>query len=460
MPKPPVEPFRIKSVEPLRMLSRKERKTLLEKAGYNPFNLRSEEIFIDLLTDSGTGAMSHHQWGRLMEADEAYAGSRSFYHFEETVRDITGYEHIIPTHQGRAAENILFSVLVQEGQSVPNNAHFDTTRANIEARGALAADIYDPEMTDPSVKGSFKGNISISGLQAFIEKQGPENVPCGMLTVTNNTRAGQPVSMSNIRQAADLLHSYGRPLFLDAARFAENAWFIKQREPGYADTPVLDIAREMFSYADGCTVSAKKDGISNIGGFIGLRDGALAEQVRHLLIRIEGFPTYGGLSGRDMEALAVGLREVLDEDYLRYRIDQTAFLGKSLLERGVPCFEPFGGHAVYVDAGRFAPHLPQSQFPGQVLACEAYIEGGVRTVEIGSVMFAYPDPKTWEVRYPDLELVRLALPRRVYTNTHLEYVADTFAELLSRRDELKGLEMTYAPTVLRHFRARFKPIQG
>lgn len=456
MAKAPVEPFKIKTIEPLKFLSKDERRRRLEKAGYNPFNLRSEDIFIDLLTDSGTSAMSQDQWAAIMRGDESYAGSRSFERLDTVIRDIFGFEHVIPTHQGRAAENVLFSTLVKDGSAVPNNSHFDTTRANVEANGALAMDLADPETVDPETDLPFKGDISIPKLEAFIEERGAQNIPLGMITITNNARGGQPVSMANIRDAAKVYRKHGIPFFVDACRFAENAYFIQQREAGYEHTPIKEIVREMFSYADGMTMSGKKDGIANMGGFLLMRDGELAEKVRSILIRIEGFPTYGGLSGRDIDAMAVGLTEAVQEDYLEYRIGQTRYLGELLVEAGVPCFQPFGGHAVYIDGRRFLPNVPQSQYPAQALTCEAYIEAGIRAVEIGSVMFAYPDPKTGEVTYPDLELVRLAIPRRVYTNTHLQYVAEAFGRIYERRDQVQGLEMTYAPTILRHFRARFK----
>lgn len=455
----PLAPFRIKSVEPISFLSREERQARLQEAGYNTFNLKSRDIFVDLLTDSGTSAMSQEQWAAMMVGDESYAGSRSYERLENVVKDLFGFEHFIPTHQGRASENVLFMATVAAGKAVPNNNHFDTTRANVEARNALAKDLSEAADLDPEAHHPFKGNISLPKLQSFIDEVGVENIPLGMITITNNARGGQPVSMANIREAAEVYKSHGIPFFIDACRFAENAWFIKQREEGYADKSIKEIVQEMFSYADGMSMSGKKDAITNIGGFLLMNDGELAEKCRSLLIRMEGFPTYGGLAGRDLDAMAVGLNEAIQDDYLTFRMGQVKYLGDLLLEAGVPCFEPFGGHAVYIDAKRFLPTMPQSMFPAQVITCEAYIEGGVRAVEIGSVMFGYPDPQTGEVTYPDLELVRLAIPRRVYTNTHLEYVAQSFANIYQRREELVGLEITYSPKVLRHFRARFQQLQ-
>lgn len=455
---PPLEPFRIKTVEPLKVLSPAARRQALEAAGYNLFHLAAADIFVDLLTDSGTAAMSQDQWAAMMRGDESYAGSVSFFRLQETVRDLFGIEHVIPTHQGRSAEHILFAQLLEPGMVVPNNTHFDTTRANVEAEGAVALDLTDPELSDPAIEHPFKGNIALSRLQELLAGPDRERIPLGMLTITNNARGGQPVSLANIREASALCHAQGIPFFLDACRFAENAWFIQQREPGYHEWDIPSIVREMFSHADGMTMSGKKDGLANMGGFLAVRDSALAEKAREMSIRIEGFPTYGGMSGRDMEALAIGLREAVRQEYLDYRIGQVAYLGQMLIEAGIPCLRPFGGHAIYVDARSLLPQIPQSEFPAQALACAAYLDGGIRSVEIGSVMFGYPDPVTGEVHHPDLELVRLALPRRVYTQTHLAYVAGIFAQIRERREALRGLEMTWSPKVLRHFRARFRPL--
>ena len=454
----PVEPFRIKVVEPIRQTTRTERAGILQEAGHNLFAVRAEDVFIDLLTDSGTAAMSDNQWAGVMLGDESYAGCRNFFNLEEAIQSITGFRHFVPTHQGRAAENVLFACTVEPGQSVPSNMHFDTTQANILARGGNPVDLVAEEGLDPTSHAPFKGNIDLEKLEAFIEETGPQNIPLGMLTVTNNSGGGQPVSMDNICAAGEVLHRYELPFFLDACRYAENAYFIKLRDPDYAETPVLEIAREMFSYADGCTMSAKKDALVNIGGFLAMNDEALFEQARQELIIREGFPTYGGLAGRDLEAIARGLWEGLDEDYLSYRLAHTRYLADRLLEEGVPILEPAGGHAVYLDARRFLPHIPQSELPGQALVCALYLEGGIRGVEIGSVMFAREDPEMDEMVYPDLELVRLAIPRRVYTQAHLDYVVETCVEIYERREEIGGLRFTYAPELLRHFTARFEPL--
>jgi tryptophanase len=454
----PVEPFKIKSVEPIHQLEAQERDEILRQAGYNLFAVQAEDVYIDLLTDSGTTAMSDNQWAGMMLGDESYAGCRNFFNLEEAIVSITGFHKFVPTHQGRAAENILFSCMVESGHSVPNNMHFDTTQANIIARGGQPVDLVSDQGLDPTAHAPFKGNIDLDKLEAFIEEVGAENIPLGMLTVTNNSGGGQPVSMDNIRATSDVLHRHGIPLFLDACRYAENAYFIKRRDPGYANTPVLEIAREMFSYADGCTMSAKKDALVNIGGFLAMNDDALFERVRQELIIREGFPTYGGLAGRDLEAIARGLWEGLNERYLFYRIKHTEYLGDRLKEEGIPILEPPGGHAVYLDAKRFLPHIAQQHLPGQALVCALYSEGGIRGVEIGSVMFAHEEPQTGKMVYPELELVRLAIPRRVYTQAHLDFVVETCRRIHMHREEVKGLRYTYAPRLLRHFTARFEPV--
>jgi tyrosine phenol-lyase len=449
-----IEPFKVKVVEPIRMTTREERERILREAGYNLFLVHADDVLIDLLTDSGTSAMSAAQWAGMMVGDEAYACSRSWYRFKEAVQDIFGFEHVIPTHQGRAAERILFSVLCNRGDIVPNNAHFDTTRANIEYRGAEAKDLPIPQARIPSAQHPFKGNIDVEALSDLIESVGAERIPLAMITITNNSGGGQPVSMANIRQTKELLARHGIPLYLDACRFAENAYFIRNREEGYAGKSIKEIAREMFSYTDGCTMSAKKDGLANIGGFLCTNDDRLAEQERDLLILTEGFPTYGGLAGRDLEAIAIGLEEVLHEDYLEYRIASTRYLGEKISQAGVPIVEPPGGHAIYIDAKAMLPHIPPLQFPGQALTAELYLEAGIRGVEIGSVMFGHKSATGEEVPAA-MELVRLAIPRRVYTQSHVDYVVEAILQVHARRETIRGLRIVHEAPFLRHFTARF-----
>ena len=452
------EPFRIKMVEPIRLIPLKERRQALEKAGYNLFAVPAQAVFIDLLTDSGTGAMSQHQWAALMEGDESYAGASSYYRLADAVKEIFGFQYFVPTHQGRAAENILSSVLVRPGKSIPSNMHFDTTDANIRARGGRPENLIIDEALDPANPHPFKGNMDIAKLKDFIQTTGPENIPFGMITVTNNAGGGQPVSMENLREVSRTYRHYGIPFFIDAARFAENAYFIKLREKGYADKTPRQIAHEMFSLADGMTMSAKKDAIVNIGGLLCVNDKELFQNLSNELIIREGFVTYGGLAGRDLDAMAVGLYEGLDESYLAYRLSQTAYLSEKIRQLGIPIIEPPGGHAVYIDAGHMLPHLSHGEFPGQALTVELFLEGGIRGVEIGSVMFAHPDPDTGEMVYPALEMVRLAIPRRVYTQSHMDYVADVLARIYSRAGGICGYKFTYAPELLRHFTARFQPL--
>jgi len=438
------------------MSSRGEREAVLREAGYNLFAIPAEGVIIDLLTDSGTSAMSDSQWAGMMRGDESYAGARSFYRFRDTIQALTGFRHVVPTHQGRAAERILFGLVAGKGKIIPSNTHFDTTRANIEAQGARAVDLLIPEGADTQNLHPFKGNIDLQRLEQLIRAEGAASIPLCLLTVTNNSCGGQPVSLENIRRCRQVLQPHGIPLFLDACRFAENAYFIKQREPGYAGKSCREIAREMFSYADGCTMSAKKDGLVNIGGFLGINDDELAQQARNVLIVTEGFPTYGGLAGRDLEAIAQGLEEVLEEDYLLYRIRTAQYMGEQLERGGVPFVKPTGGHAIYLDAAAFAPHIPPARFPGQSLACALYLEGGVRSCEIGSVMFEHKDPDSGAVVAPSLELVRLAFPRRVYTQSHFDYVAEVILEVFQHRVELRGMRLAYEAPVLRHFTARFE----
>jgi tryptophanase len=455
----PFEPFKIKVVEPIRRTTREERDRLLRAAGYNLFQVPAESCCIDLLTDSGTSAMSDDQWAGLMLGDESYAGSKSYYHLEETVRSIFGYAHVIPTHQGRMAENLLFSTMVKPGMCVPNNLHFDTTRANVEHQGAQALDVVIKEAYDPHCDLPFKGNMDLVRLEETILGSGRDRIPLVMLTITNNSGGGQPVSMENIRQTRALLNRHHIPLFFDACRFAENCFFIKEREPEFADTSILDIARELFSYGDGCTMSAKKDGLVNIGGFLTLNHDQWAQDITNMLILVEGFPTYGGLAGRYLEAMARGLREVLDEDYLRFRVGQVRYLGELLDQAGVPILKPIGGHAVYLNAKEFLPHIPQSEFPAQSLAVVLYREYGIRGVEIGTVMFGKKEPATGRMIHPALEMVRLAIPRRVYTNMQITYVAESIIELYRTREIIHGLSLTYEAPALRHFTARFEELQ-
>ncbi len=452
----PCEPFRIKVVEPIKRTTREERDRLLREAGYNLFHVPAESVSIDLLTDSGTSAMSDSQWAGMMLGDESYAGSKNYHHFEAVVRALFGYRYVIPTHQGRAAEHLLFSTVVKPGMCVPNNIHFDTTRANVEHQEAEAMDLVIREAYDPHCELPFKGNMDVARLEETIARVGPSRIPFALVTITNNSAGGQPVSMANIRATRQVLNRYGIPLLFDACRFAENCFFIREREPGYADRPVRDIARELFSLGDVCLMSAKKDGLVNIGGFLSLNHERWARAVTDMLILVEGFPTYGGLAGRDLEAMARGLDEVLDEEYLRYRIGQVRSLGALLEEGGVPILKPIGGHAVYVNAKEFLPHLQQSQFPAQALTVALYRDYGIRTVEIGAVMFGKRDPATGQAICPELELVRLAIPRRVYTNQHLSFVADALIDLHHRRDSIGGLVMTYEAPRLRHFTARFE----
>jgi tyrosine phenol-lyase len=445
-----IEPFRIKSIEPIRWTTREEREELLRAAHYNLFLLPADDVLIDLLTDSGTGAMSTQQWAAIMLGDESYAGSRSFDHFRDSIQDIFGYLHVIPTHQGRAAERILFSVMCKEGDVVPNNTHFDTTRANIEFVGAEAVDLPLPEARRPSTRLPFKGNMDVAALESLIARVGRERIPLVMLTVTNNSGGGQPVSMENARAVSAVCRKHGIPLYFDACRFAENAYFIKLREEGYASKTPKEIAQEMFALGDGCTMSAKKDGMANIGGFLCTNNAVLAGQEKDLLILTEGYPTYGGLAGRDLEAIAVGVQESLEEDYLRYRIASTAYLGNHISEHGVPIVQPPGGHAIYLDARAFLPHIPLDQFPGVALAAELYLEGGIRSVEIGTLMFGSA---------AKMDLVRLAIPRRVYTQSHMDYVIEVILAVWKRREKIQGMHLTFEAPFLRHFTAHLEPVE-
>jgi tryptophanase len=434
MIKYPVEPFRIKMTEPVHLLPKEQRLEAIQAAGYNLFSLRAEDVFIDLLTDSGTGAMSQSQWAAIMEGDESYAGARSYFHLAETMKKIFGFEYFVPTHQGRAAENILSAVMVKEGDSIPSNMHFDTTEGNI------------------------RGNVDLARLEDFIKRVGSAHIPFGAITITNNAGGGQPVSLENIHRVSELYHQYKIPFFIDSCRYAENCYFIKLREKGYESKSILDIAHEIFSLADGAWMSAKKDALVNIGGWLAVRDSKLHQHICEELILREGFTTYGGLAGRDLEAMAVGLLEGIDESYLKYRIEQTAYLGERLIENGIPIIEPPGGHAIYLDAGSMLPHISPDQFPGQALSVALYIEGGIRGVEIGSVMFAHADPKTNTTVHPKLQLVRLAIPRRVYTQAHFDYIVNVLVHVAENRAALKGYKITFAPELLRHFTARFEPV--
>jgi tryptophanase len=453
-----IEPFRIKAIEPIRMTSRDERERLIREASYNVFLLPARDVLIDLLTDSGTGAMSAAQWAGVMRGDESYAGSDSYYRFENAVKDIFGFAHVIPTHQGRAAERILFSTVCKAGQTVPSNSHFDTTRANIAYVGADPVDLPCPESNVLADPHPFKGDMDVEALERLIDERGKHNVPLVMLTVTNNSGGGQPVSMANIRATSKICRSHGLPLYIDACRFAENAYFIKEREAGYADAELIDIAREMFSHADGCTMSAKKDGMANIGGFLASNDAQVASEGRNLLILTEGFPTYGGLAGRDLDAVAIGLYEALEHDYQHYRIISTAYLGQHIAEAGVPIVQPPGGHAIYMDAASFCPQIPALEFPGIALTVELYREAGIRAVEIGSVMFGSVDADSGAEQAATNELVRLAIPRRVYTQSHIDYVVEAIVNVFERRATLKGYRIVEQPPFLRHFSARFEPL--
>ncbi len=449
-----IEPFRIHSVEPMRMTSRSERAERLAEAGRNLFNLHVDDVLIDLLTDSGTGAMSNEQWAAIQRGNEGYAGAPSWYRFRDSVRELFPFEHLLPTHQGRAAEKILFGVVGGPGKVVPNNTHFDTTRANVEFSGAEAVDLVIPEGHEPRNRHPFKGNLDVPALDKLLAQRA-DDIPLVMVTITNNSGGGQPVSLANLRAVREVCDRYGKPLFLDACRFAENAWFIKTREEGYADKAVADIVREMAALADGMTMSAKKDPLANIGGWLAMNDDALAEECRTMGILTEGFPTYGGLAGRDLDAIAVGLREAVDEDYLRYRIRSTSYLGDALEKAGVPVVVPFGGHAIFIDARELLPHIPPLQYPGHALACALYVEGGVRSCEIGTVMFGMgPDGVE---RPAPMDLVRLAIPRRTYTQSHIDYTIEVVTHVAKHAEEIGGLRMVTQPKRLRHFTATFEP---
>jgi len=454
----PPEPFRIKAVEPIRRISRSEREAAIKQAHYNVFSLSSEDVYIDLMTDSGTGAMSDQQWAALMAGDEAYAGSRSFLRLKAVIEQIFGFAHFVPTHQGRAAENILCAVRVQPGHVIPNNAHFDTTQGNILARGGRPVDLPAAEAADPASDFPFKGDMDTQALEVLIGEVGAKAIPFGMMTITNNAGGGQPVSMANLQAVSEILHKHNVPLIIDACRFAENAYFIQQREAGWSDKGLPEIARAMFALADGATMSAKKDGLVNIGGFLAMNDDELFRDVGNELILREGFLTYGGLAGRDLDAMAVGLQEALQSDYQEYRTGQVAYLADRVRQAGVPMIEPPGGHAIYIDAGQFLPQIPRDEFPGLSVVAELFVQGGIRTCELGSIAFAHPDPESGEVIYPPFELVRLALPRRVYTQAHLDYVGDTLAGIARYADSLRGFRITYQPKLMRHFTAHFEPV--
>ena len=449
------EPFKIKAVEAIHLTTREQREAFMRDAGYNVFSLPSRAVMIDFLTDSGTSAMSDHQWAGMMEGDESYSGSLNYFNLKHVVKDIFGFDQFVPTHQGRGAEQVLFSVVAGPGKVIPNNTHFDTTRANVEARGSEALDLVIPEGLDPTSRHPFKGNMNVPALEKTIERVGAVNIPLAMMTITNNAVGGQPVSMANIRETKALLAQYKIPFFIDACRYAENCYLIQQREQGYRNKSIKEIARELFSYADGFTMSAKKDGLVNIGGLLAARDPALFEQIQNRLILTEGFTSYGGLARRDLEAMARGLEEALDQDYLAYRVGQMNYLAARLLENGVPIVEPPGGHAVFLDAKRFLPHIPLGQYPGEALSIALYLAGGIRASEIGSVMFAHKNADGSEAFAP-LELVRLAIPRRVYTQSHLDYVAQVISDLYRERDAVRGVRFTYQSPRLRHFTARFE----
>ncbi len=453
-----IEPFRIKSVEPVYFNTKEQRTEILQNAFYNPFLIHANEVLIDLLTDSGTSAMSSNQWAGMMQGDESYAGSPSFFRFEKTIQELTGMPLVIPTHQGRAAEKILFSILGGKGKYFVSNTLFDTTRANIEYSGAEGVDLVCEEGKHPSVPAPFKGNMDVLALKKFIAEKSAAHIPLCIITVTNNSGGGQPVSMQNIREVKEVCEANHIPLFIDACRFAENAYFIKLREEGYADRSIPEIVHELFSYAEGCTMSAKKDAFANIGGFLALRDEALAQQCRNLLIMTEGFPTYGGLAGRDLEAIAIGLTEVMDEHYLQYRIRSIEYISNKLIAAGVPVMQPAGGHAIYIDARAFLPHIPVEQYPGQALVGALYVHGGIRGVEIGSLMFGKYDEQN-KLAPAKLELVRLAIPRRVYTQSHIDYVSEVIIEVFEEREKIKGLMITEEAPMLRHFTAKLKPIE-
>jgi len=454
----PLPPFKIKAVEPVKVRSREERLESARRAGFNLFQVPARYVYVDLLTDSGTSAMSDRQWGAMMTGDESYAGSDSFYRLEKVVRDIFGFRHVIPTHQGRAAEHLLFSVMLKDGDIVPSNTHFDTTRANIEVTGGKPLDLAIDETSDPYADHPFKGNIDLAKVENVIAEHGRDSIPLAMITLTNNSGGGQPVSLENLTAYHRLLDRNGIPLFIDACRFSENAWFVRERESSNAGRSVADISADTFSLAEGCTMSVKKDGFTNIGGFLALRDEELSRRIKERLVLYEGFETYGGLAGRDLDAMAIGLQEAIQEDWLAYRIAQVEYLGEGLRKAGVPVLIPFGGHAVYIDAAAFLPHIPREQLPGQALSVALYLEAGIRTVEVGGVMFGKRNPETGETEFPKLELVRLAIPRRVYMREHLDYVVESTARLLRRKDRVQGFEFEYEAEVLRHFSARFRPV--